>query len=182
MSTTAHALRRPVAPRWLIGLVVAAGAGALLLRTLSYGSIVATGLVGLAGIVPPVARERRAPGARILAVVAVGAGAFLAARFVGVPIGIRLTRAGIASIVIAAIAEEAFFRRFLFDRLSVRGGIVAVAVPAGMFALIHLPLYGAGALGINLAAGLLLGWQRWSGGTWLAPAVTHVLANLLQMG
>jgi hypothetical protein len=34
-------------------------------------------------------------------------------------------------------------------------------------------------LPLDLAAGLLLGWQRATTGSWAAPAVTHVVANLL---
>jgi membrane protease YdiL (CAAX protease family) len=49
------------------------------------------------------------------------------------------------------------------------------------FALVHLPGYGVSAFPINLAAGLLLGWQRWASGGWSAPALTHIAANLLQL-
>jgi membrane protease YdiL (CAAX protease family) len=52
-------------------------------------------------------------------------------------------------------------------------------VTAVLFAAVHLPLYGAGALPLNLAAGVLLGWQRWATGSWTAPAATHAIANLL---
>jgi hypothetical protein len=34
-------------------------------------------------------------------------------------------------------------------------------------------------LPIDLAAGLVLSWQRWASGSWRVPAVTHVLANVL---
>ena len=47
------------------------------------------------------------------------------------------------------------------------------------FALVHLTVYGAWVLPIDLAAGLVLGWQRWATGSWRAPAVTHAFANLL---
>jgi hypothetical protein len=40
--------------------------------------------------------------------------------------------------------------------------------------------YGTSTLPINLAAGVLFGWQRWATGGWTAPAATHVFANLVQ--
>ena len=35
---------------------------------------------------------------------------------------------------------------------------------------------------VDFAAGMVFGWQRWATGTWSSPAVTHAIANLLQMG
>jgi membrane protease YdiL (CAAX protease family) len=81
---------------------------------------------------------------------------------------------------LAAVAEEAFFRRFVYgwvDRWW--GPAAAVLLSAAAFALVHVPLYGAAALWLDLGAGLLLSWQRWASGSWMAPAVTHVWANLL---
>jgi membrane protease YdiL (CAAX protease family) len=40
-------------------------------------------------------------------------------------------------------------------------------------------VYGWWVLPIDIAAGLVLAWQRWATGSWKVPAVTHVLANLL---
>ncbi len=80
---------------------------------------------------------------------------------------------------LAAVSEEAFFRRFLFGRLAVLGGAAAVGCSALAFALVHLPAYGVAALWVDLGAGLLLSWQRWASGGWTAPAVTHAAANLL---
>ena len=82
-------------------------------------------------------------------------------------------------ITLAAVSEEALFRRFLYGRLERLGVPLAIVVTALTFALIHVPLYGPAALPIDLAAGLLLGWQRWASGTWAVPAATHVVANLL---
>jgi membrane protease YdiL (CAAX protease family) len=47
-----------------------------------------------------------------------------------------------------------------------------------LFALIHLPLYGVGALPLDLAVGLLLGGLRIISGGVLAPAIAHVIADL----
>jgi hypothetical protein len=34
---------------------------------------------------------------------------------------------------------------------------------------------------VDLAAGVLLGWQRWATGSWTASAVTHAAANVLMV-
>jgi membrane protease YdiL (CAAX protease family) len=79
----------------------------------------------------------------------------------------------------AAVAEEALFRRVLYDRLLRFGVVVAVVGSAGMFALVHLPAYGLAAMPVDLGAALLLSWQRYASGRWTVPAVTHAVANLL---
>jgi membrane protease YdiL (CAAX protease family) len=88
----------------------------------------------------------------------------------GVAVGLAL---------LAAVAEEALFRRVLYDRLLRFGVVVAVAGSAGLFALVHLPAYGLAAMPVDLGAALLLGWQRYASGRWTVPAVTHAVANLL---
>jgi membrane protease YdiL (CAAX protease family) len=79
--------------------------------------------------------------------------------------------------VLAAVAEEALFRRVAYARLARFGALVAVAGSAILFGMVHLPAYGVAALPVDLGAGLLFGWQRWASGTWLVPAGTHVFAN-----
>ena len=69
----------------------------------------------------------------------------------GVAVGLAL---------LAAVAEEALFRRVLYDRLLRFGVVVAVAGSAGLFALVHLPAYGLAAMPVDFGAALLLGWQR----------------------
>jgi len=81
--------------------------------------------------------------------------------------------------LLAAVAEEALFRRVLYDRLLRYGAVVAVAGSAVIFALVHLPAYGLAAMPVDLGAALLLGWQRYASGRWTVPAVTHAVANLL---
>jgi hypothetical protein len=81
--------------------------------------------------------------------------------------------------VVAAVGEEAFFRRFLYGWLEQRGAVLAIVVTALSFAAVHMPMYGWAAVPLNLTAGLLFGWQRWFSGGWGAPAVTHAAANLL---
>lgn len=80
---------------------------------------------------------------------------------------------------LAAVAEEAFFRRFLYGLLATRGDGIAVAGTATAFAAVHITVYGAWVLPIDLAAGAVLSWQRWATGSWAVPAITHVLANVL---
>jgi membrane protease YdiL (CAAX protease family) len=90
-----------------------------------------------------------------------------------------LTPAAILLNSLAAVSEEAFFRRFLYGRLERHGVAVAVGASALTFALIHVPIYGTSIFWLDLGAGLLFGWQRWASGRWEPSAATHVAANLL---
>jgi membrane protease YdiL (CAAX protease family) len=81
--------------------------------------------------------------------------------------------------IAAAIAEEAFFRGLLYRFLSRGGAGVAVLGTAVAFAALHVPAYGPAAFWVDLGGGLLLSWQRWASGGWMAPATTHVVANVL---
>ena len=83
--------------------------------------------------------------------------------------------------IVAAIAEEAFYRRFVYGWLAVRSEGLAIVGAAALFAFIHIPIYGLGVLPIDFAAGLLLGWQRRASGSWMSSGVTHIVANILQM-
>jgi membrane protease YdiL (CAAX protease family) len=94
----------------------------------------------------------------------------------------RWGNAAIAAGVIAAVAEELFFRRFLYGSLERWGAPAAVLGSSIAFAAIHISGWGYELLPLNLAAGVLLGWQRWASGGWSAPAVSHVVANLVAMG
>jgi membrane protease YdiL (CAAX protease family) len=97
----------------------------------------------------------------------------------GPPVPLRSTAWTPVLGVLAAVAEEALFRRLAYARLLRFGPMVAILGSATMFALLHLPLYGIAVLPVDLGAGLLLSWQRWASGTWTVPAVTHAAANLL---
>ena len=85
---------------------------------------------------------------------------------------------------IVATAEEAFLRGALFDAVQTwvgerRHGVdVAIAVTAAAFALLHVPFYGWHALPLDLAVGVVLGATRAATGTWTAPAIAHVVADL----
>lgn len=166
---------------------VLAGAGTLLLRVwilrtpadlrvallvTIYGSILAVGLL------VPVSKDRARMDPR--AALGLGlAGIFLAAVGAGRPVAAPLGASALALSLMAAVAEEALFRRAAYGWLSRYGAAVAIVGSAALFASIHVPLYGIAALPLDLGAGLLLSWQRWAAGTWTVPAATHATANLL---
>jgi membrane protease YdiL (CAAX protease family) len=109
-----------------------------------------------------------------------GVVAVVGAGVVGGPVGDRrVGGVAVALALLAAVAEEALFRRLLYDRLLRFGAVVAVAGSAVVFAVVHLPAYGLAAMPVDLGAALLLGWQRYASGRWTVPAVTHAVANLL---
>ena len=82
-------------------------------------------------------------------------------------------------VALVAVTEEIALRGALFrDLLDAGGAPLAIAVTSIVFALIHVPLYGWGALPLDLAAGVLLGGLRLLSGGVTASAVAHVLADL----
>ena len=128
----------------------------------------------------PVPAEIRPPRTAAWVALAAGVAAFGSARLLGGGHPPAPARAGyLAAVTFAALAEEIFFRRFVYAILRPRGAALAVGGSAVLFALAHVTVYGWWVLPLDLAAGLLLGWQRWAGGTWTVPAVTHVAANVL---
>jgi Type II CAAX prenyl endopeptidase Rce1-like len=129
----------------------------------------------------PEPADRLAGGPALLPL-ALGVGAFALARVMGGghgPAG-SLPRLLVLN-GLAAVAEEAFFRRLAYGVLLARSGRagVALAGSAVLFALVHVTGYGFWVLPLDLAAGLLLGWQRQVTGGWAVPAATHILANAL---
>lgn len=109
-------------------------------------------------------------------VTAFGAGRLLA---VGtVPVAPLLLRS-VALNTLAAVSEEAFFRRLAYGVVSGWGPVLAVVSSAVVFAAVHVTVWGWGVLPLDLAAGLILGWQRWACGRWTVPAATHAAANVL---
>jgi membrane protease YdiL (CAAX protease family) len=93
------------------------------------------------------------------------------------PGGSFLTWAVVVAVV--ATAEEAFLRGALFDAIdSWRGPVPAIAIGAVCFAALHVPLYGWHSVPLDTAAGLWLGALRRGGGSWTAPAITHIAADL----
>lgn len=135
-----------------------------------------TGVASLAVPIGPQDDRRLSPAGAL----ALGVGAVAVATVLGGPvISVRLGPQALALNSLAAVSEEAFFRRFLYGRLAAFGAVTAVVATALLFALVHLPAYGMAAFWVDLGAGLLLSWQRWASGTWTVPAATHLAANLL---
>jgi membrane protease YdiL (CAAX protease family) len=178
--------RRPsTAPLVLVGgLAFLLGRTALGGSTIAVPVLVVGYLALLAGAL--VAGERNADPARRGAplgwgiVLGVGLVGVAGATVVGGPVGDRrvgVVAGGVA--LLAAVAEEALFRRLLYDRLLRFGVVVAVVGSAVVFAVAHLPAYGVAAMPVDLGAALLLSWQRYASGRWTVPAVTHAVANLL---
>jgi len=125
----------------------------------------------------PVQPERTG---RVLFCLLAGLGAFAVGRFIGgghapAPPTLRV----VAASSLAAVAEEAFFRRLLWAVLRPGGVVLAGLGSAALFAVAHVTVYGWWVLPLDLAAGLVLAWQRWASGSWAVPALTHVVANLL---
>jgi membrane protease YdiL (CAAX protease family) len=136
------------------------------------------GLLLLVGAAWPVATDAGPPAA-VLWPLVVGVAAFLLVRALGgglrMPVGPRYATA----IVLAPVAEELFFRRFVYGVLRPGGAALAIGGSTVLFAVAHVTVYGWWVLPVDLGAGLILGWQRWASGAWVVPAATHVVANLL---
>jgi membrane protease YdiL (CAAX protease family) len=174
-------------PGGLVGLPVLAGAGLLLLRLWILQTPDTTRVVLLlsvfaailvASLLVPVAGDggRLSP-LMVLGVGLLGVGLAVAVsgRSAAAPVG----AAALPLSLFAALAEEALFRRATYGWLDRYGPAVAIVGSALLFAVIHVPLYGAAAFSVDLGAGLLLSWQRWASGTWTVPAATHAAANLI---
>ena len=178
--------RREAPETWAATLVVVLGVALLVARPFAQA---ATGTrtalfaasyltIGLASIAVPLEREHPhlAPGLALLW----GFGAVVvAANVAGSPVPLPWSAAALPLSLLAAVAEEALFRRLAYARLEAFGAAVAIVGSAVLFGLVHVPAYGLTALPVDVGAGLLFGWQRWASGTWTVPAATHAVANAL---
>jgi membrane protease YdiL (CAAX protease family) len=176
----------PAAPRTAV-LVAAAGCGLLTARPLLVGfarpgPVLVALFAGLlaAGVLWP-AEAGAAARERALPVLLLGIGAFVVGRLLtGGPVAAPAATPFVVAVnSLAAVAEEAFFRRLVYGALLRTGPAVALVGSSALFAAVHVTIYGAWVLPLDLAAGLLLGWQRQATGSWTVPAATHVVANLL---
>lgn len=134
--------------------------------------------IGLASIAAPVGRDRP----RLPPVMALGFGvaaAVVTAWVAGPSVPSPWSAAALPLSLLAAVAEEALFRRVAYARLERFGVVIAVAGSALLFGLVHVPAYGLAALPVDVGAGVLFGWQRWASGTWTVPAATHAFANAM---
>jgi membrane protease YdiL (CAAX protease family) len=160
-----------VAVEWRVAFFVALGATGLAWRP------------NRSAYLRPSRTARSGTRKQTVAVLVVGAVAFVLGRVV---VEVPVRSSGMALAVglnaLAAVAEEAFFRRYLYGLVEAgHGPAVAVAVTAGAFALVHVTVWGWWVLPLDLAAGLVLSWQRAATGRWSVPAATHVLANTLAL-
>jgi membrane protease YdiL (CAAX protease family) len=90
-----------------------------------------------------------------------------------------LLAAWVPAVLLVATAEEVALRGALQPMLRAQlGPAPAIALTAVVFSLMHLALYGAAALWLDLGVGLLLGCLReYTGG--VAPcALAHAIADL----
>lgn len=181
----ARAVQRSALP---LALVLTGGVALLLIRvaivTATADPIPLLGtlmvVVGVASIAVPVPADATAQPLSPAATLAIGLGAVLLARTVaGPPPPLPVAASAPVLNTVAAVAEEALFRRVAYARLRPYGVGVAVIGSALLFGLLHVPLYGVAVLPVDLGAGLLLSWQRWASGTWTVPAATHAAANLV---
>jgi membrane protease YdiL (CAAX protease family) len=86
------------------------------------------------------------------------------------------TWAALAALI--ATLEEIAIRGALFKRWSEEAGpVAAIVIGAVVFALIHLPRYGLGAMPLDSAVGLALGGLRALTGRVLPCAVAHTVAD-----
>jgi membrane protease YdiL (CAAX protease family) len=161
--------------------VIAAGLFALALRPIGWTATAVTLGIGVAAWVSGTGETQTRTQRRIWCLV-VGAGTlvFALVRWRSALPALHMSTVALGASVVAAAAEELFFRRLLYGALERYGPALAVLVSAVLFALVHAPHYGLIAFPIDLAAGLVFGWQRWATGGWTAPAATHVFANLVQ--
>jgi membrane protease YdiL (CAAX protease family) len=171
----AVALTAAFAAAVTVRVAVAGPAGA---RSIPAGLVFAAALT----VMCVLARTRVVISARAVAVGLAGAAVLL------VPVLVagsdpHVRAGGYASWAVAtalvATAEEAFLRGALFDAVTRwRGADAAVVVGAVAFAALHVPMYGWHVLPLDLAVGVGLGALRLLAGTWTAPAVAHVGADL----
>jgi hypothetical protein len=178
VAAVALAARPAFVGRWHPTLVVLVLFAALLVAGVAWPIADQPVLEAIAlrndGLLPP--EPRRAP---VLAVFAVGLVAFGVARILGggAPAHAMVLRL-VALNTLAAVAEEATFRRLAFALLSPLGPGVSIVGSASMFAAVHIGIYGLHVVPLDFAAGLLFGWQRLASRDWRVPAATHAIANL----
>ncbi len=175
------------APALAVGVGFAALARALIGGAAPAASVpAAVVFVAILAVLAVLGAARPAPVAwRAVAAGVVGGAALVALSWVGVTVvvGARAPSATLAwwvpLVTLVAAAEELVLRGVLFTAIRDRSGdAVAIAAMALLFAAIHVPLYGVGALPIDICAGVFLGCLRAATGGVTAPLVAHVLADV----
>jgi hypothetical protein len=193
MSAPLHTARTTTAARLTgpgIALVAAGGCGVLAARpavlatstepaTLLALVFAALLVVGVSAPLPHLSGDGTRSARLVAGTTAVGVFAFALGRVaMGGHAPTAATFTAIAANTLAAVAEEVWFRRICYGLLAPAGPGFAIGVTTVLFAAVHVSTYGVSVLPLDLAAGALLGWQRNVSGSWVAPALTHVLANL----
>jgi len=187
-AVTLDATRVPPRRTAAVAVVATAGCGALAIRPVLLAgplrpntvlvALFAT-LLAVGALLPVGRRDSPAPLRTVAAVCVLGVLAFGAGRILSgghAPVG--LTAWTVAANSLAAIAEELWFRKVCYGLLARANPVLAIAGSSVLFAAVHVSIYGVAVLPIDVAAGAVLGWQRWASGSCTAPAITHVLANL----
>lgn len=95
----------------------------------------------------------------------------------------------LGTVVLAPIAEELMYRGLIFGSLYSRSRLLAYAVSSCVFAFVHIDgyitVYDTTTILLcllqYLPAGLCLGWAYARSGSILAPALAHVLVNLISV-
>lgn len=97
-----------------------------------------------------------------------------AGRYTGWLLALRIV--GIA--LLAPLSEELVFRGVLFSRIAATrlGPPGAIAIPAAIFALLHVQ-YPPLEMILILADGLFFGWARYGTGSVVVPIILHSLGN-----
>jgi hypothetical protein len=191
MSTPIVVRPQRLAPAAVAGATAALGCGVLAARPalLAFAPnptgalVVLFGALLAIGIIVPLPHDRRrvthaaqfAPAALIVGMFAFGTGRVI----VGGSAPARFALPIVLANSLAAVAEEAWFRRLCYGLLAPAGPTVAVIGTTVLFAAVHVAMYGWWVVPLDLAAGALFGWQRAVSGSWTVSAATHVLANLL---
>jgi membrane protease YdiL (CAAX protease family) len=143
--------------------------------SLAFGVVLA-GLAVVCGVRPGWSVRTVAVGAAVGVVLVLPAVVHLGVR-ASLPVSGLPAWAALTTFV--AGAEEAFLRGALFEAVQRRSTTdAAIVVAAVAFALLHVPLYGWRAVPLDLAVGVVLGATRALTGTWTAPAIAHVGADL----
>lgn len=187
MTTATQVVRRPaLEPLVLLAAFASAVAMRIAVAGPAGAGSVPAGLVFAAtlGVLALLGRARVVLTARAIVVGVVGAAVLVLPVLVTHGVGGHLAASGYATwasaTVVVATAEEAFLRGALYDAVArVHGADLAVVVGAVAFAALHVPLYGWHVLPLDLAVGLSLGALRVLTGTWTAPAIAHVGADLV---
>ncbi len=173
---TAHALLVPAAI--LLGCIALAARPPATVTAVLV--VTAVGAIGALAPLPVRQRSRRAA-LSLPVVVALGVLTFLVARFAAASLRTPVVPLAAGATIVAAVAEELFFRRLIYGWLAPAGDLPAILGAAVLFAVVHIPAYGVRAVPVDLAAGVLFGWQRWATGGWIASGLTHAAANVLQL-